>query len=103
MAIIVFSANKWNVSGEVLIYGTCVAVAVIPESLIAVLTITVAMGTKEAVGGVTNICSDKTGTLTQGKMIAHKAWIPGISNLMVHESTNPFDPASGHLKLNDYI
>jgi len=116
LAIIVFSTNKWNVSGEVLIYGICVAVAVIPESLIAVLTITVAMGTKEmskgnvivrkmqaleAVGGVTNICSDKTGTLTQGKMIAHKAWIPGIGNLTVHETTNPFDPASGHLKLND--
>lgn len=116
LAIIVFSANKWNVSGEVLIYGICVAVAVIPESLIAVLTITVAMGTKEmskgnvivrklqaleAVGGVTNICSDKTGTLTQGKMIAHRAWIPGIGNLTVHETTSPFNPASGHLKLND--
>ena len=90
--------------------------AVIPESLIAVLTITVAMGTKEmskgnvivrkmqaleAVGGVTNICSDKTGTLTQGKMIAHKAWIPRVGNYTVHKTTNPFDPASGHFKLND--
>ncbi|CAZ84660.1 unnamed protein product [Tuber melanosporum] len=86
LAIIVFSANKWKINDEVLIYGICVAVAVIPESLIAVLTITMAVGTKtmakghvivrkmqalEAVGGVTNICSDKTGTLTQGKMIAH--------------------------------
>lgn len=77
LAIIVFSVNKWDVQGEVLIYGICVAVAVIPESLIAVLTITIAVGTKamargnvivrklqclEAVGGVTNICSDKTGT-----------------------------------------
>jgi Na+-exporting ATPase len=44
LAIIVFSASKWQVGGEVLIYGICVAVAVIPESLIAVLSITIAVG-----------------------------------------------------------
>ncbi|KAK2739946.1 hypothetical protein FQN57_006265 [Myotisia sp. PD_48] len=115
LAIIVFSANKWDVRGEVLIYGICVAVAVIPESLIAVLTITVAVGTKamakgnvivrklqalEAVGGVTNICSDKTGTLTQGKMIARKAWIPGTGILTVHDTTSPFDPRSGFVQIS---
>lgn len=91
LAIIVFSASRWHVEGEVLIYGICVAVAVIPESLIAVLTITFAVATKamskgkvitrrlsalEAVGGVTNICSDKTQTITQGQMIARKVWMP---------------------------
>ncbi|KAK2829844.1 hypothetical protein FQN49_007201 [Arthroderma sp. PD_2] len=115
LAIIVFSANKWHVQGEVLIYGICVAVAVIPESLIAVLTITVAVGTKsmakgnvivrklqalEAVGGVTNICSDKTGTLTQGKMIARKAWIPGTGTLTVHDTNSPFDPKSGFIQIS---
>lgn len=116
LAIIVFSASKFNVSGEVLIYGICVAVAVIPESLIAVLTITVAVGTRamargnvvvrklqalEAVGGVTNICSDKTGTLTQGKMIARKAWIPGTGTLTVHDSNRSFDPTSGYVQINN--
>jgi Na+-exporting ATPase len=115
LAIIVFSANKWNIHNEVLIYGICVAVAVIPESLIAVLTITMAVGTKamakghivvrkmqalEAVGGVTNICSDKTGTLTQGKMIARKVWIPNLGTLSIHDVTHPFDPNSGYAKLN---
>ncbi|OJJ51987.1 hypothetical protein ASPSYDRAFT_165352 [Aspergillus sydowii CBS 593.65] len=110
LAIIVFSVNLWDINGEVLIYGICVAVAVIPESLIAVLTITIAVGTSamakgnvivrklqclEAVGGVTNICSDKTGTLTQGKMIARRAWIPGAGTLAVHQTTNPYDPTSG--------
>lgn len=51
LAIIVFSVNEWDVQGEVLIYGICVAVAVVPESLIAVLTITVAVGTKAMAKG----------------------------------------------------
>lgn len=116
LAIIVFSVNLWDIEGEVLIYGICVAVAVIPESLIAVLTITIAVGTKamakgnvivrklqclEAVGGVTNICSDKTGTLTQGKMIARSAWIPGAGTMAVHQTTDPYDPASGVVQLDE--
>lgn len=116
LAIIVFSASSWRVNNEVLIYGICVAVAIIPESLIAVLTITLAAGTKamakghvvirkmealEAVGGVTNICSDKTGTLTQGKMIARKAWIPGVGSLSVSGTTNHLNPTDGVVKLAD--
>lgn len=116
LAIIVFSVNLWDVQGEVLIYGICVAVAVIPESLIAVLTITIAVGTKamakgnvivrklqclEAVGGVTNICSDKTGTLTQGKMIARSAWIPGAGTLTVRQTTDPYDPTSGLVQMDE--
>jgi potassium/sodium efflux P-type ATPase len=115
LAIIVFSASKWQVDGEVLIYGICVAVAVIPESLIAVLTITIAVGGKamakanvitrvqsaiEAVGGVTNICSDKTGTLTQGRMVSKKAIIPGAGIYTVDGITDPFNPASGQVSLD---
>ena len=116
LAIIVFSTAKWNVSDEVLIYGICVAVAVIPESLIAVLTLTIAVGTKamaksniiirklsslEAVGGVSNICSDKTGTLTQGKMIVRRALVAGAETLSVQNSINPFDPTSGTVERED--
>lgn len=116
LAIIVFSANKWKISGEVLLYGVCVAVAVIPESLIAVLTITMAVGTKamargnvivrklqaiEAVGGVTNVCSDKTGTLTQGKMSVRTAWIPGAGTWSVHDTEDILDPMSGNVKMEE--
>ncbi|KAF8757857.1 cation transport ATPase (P-type) family [Rhizoctonia solani] len=58
--------------------------AICPESLIAVLTVTMSIGAKrmaernvvvrrldalEALGGVTDICSDKTGTLTMGRIL----------------------------------
>ncbi|EHL01121.1 putative Calcium-transporting ATPase 3 [Glarea lozoyensis 74030] len=116
LAIIVFSANKWQLHNEVVLYGICVAVAVIPESLIAVMTITIAVGVKamaagnvvirkmsalEAIGGVTNICSDKTGTLTQGKMVAHKVWIPGFGMLSVENATNILDPEDAKLSIDN--
>ncbi|KAI4934434.1 hypothetical protein J4E85_002291 [Alternaria conjuncta] len=116
LAIIVFSASKWQVGGEVLIYGICVAVAVIPESLIAVLTITIAVGGKamakanvitrvqsaiEAVGGVTNICSDKTGTLTQGRMVAKTALMRGAGTFTVDAITDPHNPTSGNVAFDD--
>ena len=116
LAIIVFSVSLWDVTSEVLIYGICVAVAVIPESLIAVLTIATALGTRamakgnvvirklaalEAVGGVTNICSDKTGTLTQGKMVAKRVWLADGTEVSIQDTTHPFDPATGNVRVDD--
>lgn len=51
----------------------------------------------EALGGVTNICSDKTGTLTQGAMIARKVWLPSSDVYTVHESEDPNDPTVGRV------
>ncbi|KAG9253816.1 uncharacterized protein F5Z01DRAFT_130650 [Emericellopsis atlantica] len=110
LAIIVFAASKFDISDEVLLYGICVGVAVIPESLLAVLTVTMAVATKamvkgnvivrqmpslEAVGGVTNICSDKTGTLTQGRMITRKVWLRNDLEGSVTGAGDPYDPGSG--------
>jgi Na+-exporting ATPase len=82
-AIIVLAANSFSSRQEVIIYAVATGLSMIPASLVVVLTITMAAGTKsmvkrnvivrnlkslEALGGVTDICSDKTGTLTQGKV-----------------------------------
>lgn len=110
LAVIVFSASRWVLHDNVLLYGICVGVAVIPESLLAVLTVTMAVASKamvkghvivrrmpclEAVGGVTNICSDKTGTLTQGRMITRTVWLREGLTGTVRGSADPHDPSSG--------
>ncbi|KHN98473.1 calcium-transporting ATPase 3 [Metarhizium album ARSEF 1941] len=112
LVVIVFSVNLWDIDDDILLYGICVGVAVIPESLLAVLTVTMAVATKamvkghvivrqmpslEAVGGVTNICSDKTGTLTQGRMITRKVWLRGGLTGTVDGTSDPYDPSSGNV------
>ncbi|KAJ4374132.1 P-type ATPase [Neocucurbitaria cava] len=114
-AIIVLGANKFDAKQEVIIYAVATGLSMIPASLVVVLTITMAAGTKsmvkrnvivrnlkslEALGGVTDICSDKTGTLTQGKMIARGAWIPGMGTYTIENSTAPQDPTAGHVRFH---
>ncbi|KAK3293786.1 uncharacterized protein B0H64DRAFT_172835 [Chaetomium fimeti] len=112
-AIIVLAANKFRARNDVIIYAVATALGTLPVTLILVLTITMAAGTKvmvqrnvvvrnmrslEALGGVTNICSDKTGTLTQGKMVARMAWIPGLGTYAVGPSNDPYDPEAGTVR-----
>jgi magnesium-transporting ATPase (P-type) len=51
----------------------------------------------EALGGITNICSDKTGTLTQGAMIVKKVWLPKVGIYTVSNSTDPSNPTQGEV------
>ncbi|OQO13556.1 hypothetical protein B0A48_01785 [Cryoendolithus antarcticus] len=55
----------------------------------------------EALGAVTDICSDKTGTLTQGKMIAKRAYVPACGVFSVEDAENPSDPTEGRVTLKD--
>ncbi|KAL8825634.1 MAG: hypothetical protein Q9170_007715, partial [Blastenia crenularia] len=115
LAIIVFGVNQFHVTNEVAIYAISTGIAIIPESLIAVLTITMVVGMTqmrkrrvvirqlsalEALGGVTNICSDKTGTLTQGQMITRKAWLPGVGMYTVNDAEDAANPTKGTVSLS---
>ena len=111
-AIIVLGANQFSDQPQVIIYAVATGLSMIPASLIVVLTITMAVGTKrmvqrhvivrnlkslEALGAVTDICSDKTGTLTQGRMVAKRCWIPARGTYSVGNSNEPFNPTLGDL------
>ncbi|KAJ5692646.1 hypothetical protein N7462_002069 [Penicillium macrosclerotiorum] len=109
-AIVCMAANLFSSNTEVIMYAVATGISMIPACLVVVLTITMAVGTKrmvernvivrkldslEALGAVTDICSDKTGTLTQGKMVVKKAWIPSCGTYSVGASNEPFNPTLG--------
>ncbi|QDT12666.1 cation-translocating P-type ATPase [Planctomycetes bacterium K23_9] len=96
---------------EMFLTGVSLAVAVVPEGLPAVVTLTMALGIRamvrrkallrrlraaETLGSATVVCTDKTGTLTQNQMTVREIWLP---NGTVSVTGVGYDPA-GHFEVD---
>lgn len=96
---------------EMFMTGISLAVAMVPEGLPAVVTITIALGAAalvrqnaltrhlqavETLGAASVICTDKTGTLTENKITATAIWTPQVSYQVTGTGYDP----SGHIAVD---
>jgi P-type Ca2+ transporter type 2C len=101
IVVVVVALGLWRGEPlvELLVFGVALAVAVVPEALPAVVTMTLALGVQrlirrqvlvrrltavETLGSTSVICTDKTGTLTSDRMTVRRLW--GHDQLALHRA-----------------
>lgn len=118
VAIVVLATTGFkNIPKTMATYTVAAAVSMLPVSIVAVVSLTLAQASSdlakrnalvrrmdaiEALAGVNNVCSDKTGTLTVGRMVVRKMWVPLSSEqkpdtargetFSFDTGTDPFEP-----------
>jgi len=100
-----FGVVRGEAATQMFVVAVTLAVAVIPEGLPTVLAITLALGVQqmakrnaivrkmaaiEALGSASVICTDKTGTITQNKMVVQQILLPGSTYGIGQGSLDPY-------------
>ncbi|OMJ21408.1 Calcium-transporting ATPase 1 [Smittium culicis] len=115
-AVVVIAGISWGHKvSTMFLSGLALAVSVIPEGLVAVTTVTMALAVRrmakrnaivkrlvavEVLGSITCICSDKTGTLTEGRMGVTEIFDSSENSYKCLDPSN-LDPNSGQIVVSN--